>query len=232
MRPAYRLKNHRERLARYSNHLTFLTRCCSEGIVPNGLRIVVPVRSKEADRIAARASQSLLRERISDGHRQKTRISRQISRLESDLSQSLSTDQWSRLNKYCHDVGHHVHQTVKERQTCKFNRLISQKTQHHLSQPTLDRSKLVINLSSRPLSTMEEDVLALGLSFAIASRRIPQEEIISATEAVARRLDHKSADTLRLGVSAALRQAKPPKANLRLNNKKLSTISKMTPTSS
>ena len=138
--------------------MTLLTRCRSKGIVPNRLRIVVPVRSKEADRIVARASQALLRERISDGHRQKTRISRQISRLESDLSQSLSTDQWSRLDKYCHDAGHRVHQAVKERQTCKFNRLISQKTQHHLSQPTLDRSKLVINLSSRPLSTMEEDV--------------------------------------------------------------------------
>ena len=61
---------------------------------------------------------------------------------------------------------------------------------------------------------MEEDVLALGLSFTIAPRHIPQEEIISATEAVVHRLDHNSLDTLRLGVSTVLRQAKPPKANL------------------
>ena len=138
VRPAYRLKNHRERLARYSNHLTFLTRCRSEGIIPNRLRIVMPVRSKEADRIAARASQALLRELISDGHRQKSRISRQISRLESDLSQSLNADQWSRLNKYCQNAGHREHQAVKERQIRKFNSLNSQKTQNHLSQPTLD----------------------------------------------------------------------------------------------
>ena len=65
-----------------------------------------------------------------------------------------------------------------------------------------------------------KDVLALGLSFAIAPRHIPQEEIISATEAMARRLDHKSADTLRLGVSAALRKAKPPKANLSTQQRK------------
>ena len=60
----------------------------------------------------------------------------------------------------------------------------------------------------------------LGLSFAIAPRHIPLEEIISATEAMARRLDHKSADTLRLGVSAALRKAKPPKANLSTQQRK------------
>ena len=119
---------------------------------------------------SAKASQALLREWISDGQRQKTRISQQISRLESDRSQFLSADQRSRLDKYCHNAGHHMHQAVKERQTCKFNKLISHKTQHHLSQPTLDRSKLVINRSSRPLSPMEEDILALGLSFTIAPR--------------------------------------------------------------
>ena len=162
------------------------------------------VRLKEADRIAAKASQALLEEQISDGHRQQTRISWQITRLESDLSQSLSADQWSRLDKYYHNTGHRMHQAVKERQTFKFNRQIFQKTQHHPSQPTLDRSKLVINLSSRPLFPMEVDVLALGLSFTIAPRHIPWEEIISATEAMACTLDHKSADTLRLGVSAAL----------------------------
>ena len=69
-------------------------------------------------------------------------------------------------------------------------------------------------MSSRPLSPMEEEVLALGLSFAIAPKHIPYEEIITATEATARRLDQKSADALRLGVSAALQQAKPPRPNL------------------
>ena len=69
-------------------------------------------------------------------------------------------------------------------------------------------------MSSRPLSPMEEEVLTLVLSFAIAPKHIPYEEIITATEATARRLDQKSADALRLGVSAALQQAKPPRPNL------------------
>ena len=51
-------------------------------------------------------------------------------------------------------------------------------------------------------------------SFTIAPRHIPHQEIIAATEATARGLDQKTADTLRLGVSAALRKAKPPRPNL------------------
>ena len=78
-----------------------------------------------------------------------------------------------------------------------FNQIQHQKSQHTLSQATLDRSKLVVNLSSRPLSPVEE-VLALGLSFAIAPSRIPYRDIISATEATAHQLDHKAADSLRL----------------------------------
>ena len=110
-------------------------------------------------------------------------------------------------------------QAVKEKQTLKFTKFKHQKTQTQ-SQTTLDCSRLVVNLSSRRLSPVEEEVLALGLSFAIAPRHIPYEEIISATEATARRLDHKSADALRLGVSAALRHAKPPKPNLSAQQRK------------
>ena len=178
--------------------MTFLTRCRTSGIIPNGLRVALPVRSRKADQIEVRTSQALLRERIFEGHRQKTAISQQISRLESHLSQSLAPEQWSRLDSYCHDAAQCVHRAVKEKQSLKLNQLQHQKSQQPLSQATLDRSKLVVNLSSRPLSPVEEEVLPLGLSFAIAPSCIPYKDIISATEATARRLDHKAADSFRL----------------------------------
>ena len=89
-----------------------------------------------------------------------------------------------------------------------------------MPQTSLNHSKLVVNLSSRPLTTVEEEVLALGLSFAVAPRHIPHEETISATEAMARRLDQKAANTLRLGVSAALQRARLPKTNLSFQQRK------------
>ena len=72
----------------------------------------------------------------------------------------------------------------------------------------------MVNRSSRPLTPSEQEVLALGMSFAIAPSRIPHEEIIAATEALAHRLDQQTKDTLRLKIGGALQNAKPPKPNL------------------
>ena len=72
----------------------------------------------------------------------------------------------------------------------------------------------MVNRSSRPLTPSEQEVLALGMSFAIAPSRIPHEEIIAATEALAHRLDQQTKDTLRPRIGGALQNAKPPKPNL------------------
>ena len=64
-------------------------------------------------------------------------------------------------------------------------------------------------LSQRPVSPQEEEVLFLKLSFAITPK-----EIIAATEATSHKLDAKTADALRLGVSVTLQQAKQPRLNL------------------
>ena len=79
---------------------------------------------------------------------------------------------------------------------------------------TLDHSKLVVNLSHRQLTSQEQEVLALGLSFAVAPRSIPFTEIIAATEATAHTLDQNTAATLRTGIAEVLRRSKPPKANM------------------
>ena len=61
---AYRLKNTKEKLARYKNHLTFLIRCRNNKLVPKGLRISISIESTKAQLIAQRSRQALLRERI------------------------------------------------------------------------------------------------------------------------------------------------------------------------
>ena len=61
------------------------------------------------------------------------------------------------------------------------------------------------------------------LSFAVAPNQIPYKEIITVTEATARRLDQKSANVLRLGVSAVLQQTKPP--STQFNSARLVAVS-------
>lgn len=129
-----------------------------------------------------------------------------------DLSQSLDDAQWPRVDRLCKDSARHVHQDTKERQTKKFNTLLAQGTQR--PRPMLDHSKLIVNLSHRQLIPLEEEVLALGLSFAVTPRSIPVEEIIAETEATARRLDQKTAGTLRTKIAEVLKKSKPPKVNM------------------
>ena len=212
VRPAYRLKNCREKLARYSNHLTFLSRCRSHGFIPNGLKVHLPVKSEAADHIAERTSEALLRERIRTARRQKAITKLNVSRLESNLSQSLSTEQWPKVDELCRASAKRVHLSTKTRQIRKFENLQSQKPQP--SPQLLDPQKLVVNLSQKLLSPEEKNVLALGMSFAIAPKQIPYQEIIAATESLTHRIDERTAHALRLGISSALRDARPPRPNL------------------
>jgi len=71
IRTAYRLKHNREKLARYSNHLTFLLRCRKNQIIPNGVQVKLPINSMKGNRIAERTKGAVLRERISESRRRK-----------------------------------------------------------------------------------------------------------------------------------------------------------------
>ena len=77
----------------------------------------------------------------------------------------------------------------------KFNNLLSRRFGH----TTLDTSKVVKNLSTRPLS--EDESL---LYYAVTPRTIPTNSIIAATEATAKQLDTDTAEKLRAGVSKVL----------------------------
>ena len=79
---------------------------------------------------------------------------------------------------------------------------------------TLNKDRLVVNLSSQQLTESQRDVLALGLNFATAPKRVPVEDIIARTEQTARRLNEKDGQTLREEVQRCLREAKKPKPTL------------------
>ena len=61
---------------------------------------------------------------------------------------------------------------------------------------------------------MKERVLALGLNFAVAPKRVPYREIIASTEETARQLDADGDKQLRICVSKALHKAQTPRSNL------------------
>ena len=169
----------------------------------------------------------LLSERIGEAHKKTSGAEQLTSKFEAHL-QSLTPKWWSDLDEHYKEAAERVHRDTKRRQISKFTRLTAQQTRTL----TLDRSGLVINRISRQLTPIEEEVLALGLSFAITPSRIPYEEIVAATEALAHRIDQQTADTLRLKIGGVLQNAKPQGPTFHpVNAKPLWTCAKTTTSS-
>jgi len=72
----------------------------------------------------------------------------------------------------------------------------------------------VINLSNLVFPPSVFKVLGKGLNFALASRKIPVEDIICDIEFGIRGLPDRIKDTIRQDCAVALRKARPPKSNL------------------
>ena len=82
------------------------------------------------------------------------------------------------------------------------------------SRPRRFSDRWASNLSSRTLSTTEKDVLARGLNFAPAPRKIPVPEIVAAVESGLSRADPSQAHLARTKIVGCLARARPPPANL------------------
>ena len=72
----------------------------------------------------------------------------------------------------------------------------------------------VMNLSNKDLSQNTISELAKGPNFAVTSRKIPKEEIISQLESTIYRLPSEQVDNIRRQVTNILSKAKPPPPNI------------------
>ena len=72
----------------------------------------------------------------------------------------------------------------------------------------------MVNLTDRALTPAQEEVLKLGLNFALAPSKLPLTDTMAAVESGARRLSPEDADDLRGRVCGILRRAKVPRSNL------------------
>jgi hypothetical protein len=117
-------------------------------------------------------------------------------------------------------LSHDKHfETVKRTQIDKFDRLASRHkaaTSASSTTTTVDKTRWVINKSSRPLSTEEQNILEKGLNFAISDRKLPIKELIISTEEACAHMgeNNTNKDLLRAEIVQCLSRAKPPKPNI------------------
>ena len=206
-----------EKQAKLKNHLTFLIKCRDNNIIPKGLRIKLPCQFPGSTGQSIRFSHIILRKLIRAKRCESEHNKEEVKTFTKHLQTKLTPDQSEKLHSWCKEAAETVNRSTKESQRKKLENLIEQRRKRTRN---LDRKKLVRNLSNRVLTDNEEQVLMLGLNFAITPKQIPTADIISSMEATARQLDAPTANSLRVGISNVLNKARPPTPNLNHKMKK------------
>ena len=107
---------------------------------------------------------------------------------------------------------------TKERHLKKYMTLSTQDQQKQIAelqdQITIDKSKWVVNLSTKTLSPHDKNLLVKGLNFSVTPKSIPTKDIVAKVETVVKNLPMAEADNIRAKTSLVLQKASLPKDNL------------------
>ena len=111
---------------------------------------------------------------------------------------------------------------MKNNHLKKFNNLLKK---HQHQQPptenTIDKSKWIVNLSSKILTPAEEYLIQNGLNYSITSQTIPTSDIVAKVETANRTLPNREeVENIRAKTSLILQKAKLAKKNLPTEQKK------------
>ena len=203
--------------------MTFLKRCRDNQVVPKGLRISDKYHTEYARKILKKAELALVRERIAWTRRQLCRVDERIAILTEELWMTLNEEHYSTAKRMISASSTRTFNKAGSTQIAKFTKLTSygqknrRKQEEDLASHPLRRT--VINRSARNLTPVEEDVLALGLNFAVVPHVVPKEEIVQRVEPKLFHLKNDVAGNIRVQITEVLRRAKLPRSNLTKNMK-------------
>jgi hypothetical protein len=151
-------------LAKTVNHITFLTRCKSSGIIPIGLRLKTPFNSHRTSKFSLRAIRALLRDRIYFCWAKKSSLIQLIRKLEDYLRGIGGQVDQQPIFTAPESSFRHASHEQKINHIRKFPILNSERVKN-LPTSSSNHKKFVINLSKHVLSDSEEIILKKGLNF-------------------------------------------------------------------
>ena len=162
-----------ERLARYKNHFIFNLRCKSSRITPPSLRVKRRFSTPNAWRIANRASQGFLRERLRIAIREKQRLEDEQKWSAIGLQRTLDNDDFQKTMRMTEATAEATFKRCRDRQIRKFDSLLrsskpcpQRQTTIETTNSVVDKQKWIVNLSKHQLNEEETSVLTRGLNFA------------------------------------------------------------------
>ena len=157
-----------------------------------------------------------------DSYRQLCGVDERIAILTEELWLTLNEEHYSTAKRMISASSTRTFNKVRSTQIAKFTKLTSYGQKNRRKQEDLASHPLrrtVINRSARNLTPVEEDVLALGLNFAVAPRVLPTEEIVQRLEPKLFHLKNDVASNICVQITEVLRRAKLPRSNLTKNMK-------------
>ena len=150
------------KLSKCRNHVVFSARCKRSGLVPQSLRIKSPVNSANGWTIARDTGDRFLNERLRLSNQKFRRLEEERKKRELDLSGILSEAECDLLVETSSAAAERAFVKVKEKQRRKFVRQFERMRSKECSSK-VDKSKWVINLSTRELTKEERAVLERGI---------------------------------------------------------------------
>ncbi|CAB4014446.1 Hypothetical predicted protein, partial [Paramuricea clavata] len=168
-----------------------------------------------------KAELALVRERIAWTRRQLCRVDERILSLNEELWMTLNEEHYATAKRMISASSTKTFNKARSTQIAKFTKLTSfgrtHRRQEDLASHPLQRT--VINMSARRLTPVEEDVLALGLNFAVVPRVLPKEEFVQRLEPKLYHMTNDEASNIRVQITEVLRRATLPASNLTKNKK-------------
>ena len=206
-----------EKLARYKNPVVFNLRCKSSGVIPSYLRVRPPLKTARAQRIAERAMEAFLQERIREAVTKKKKLDDDRKWIALGLKRRLDRSDFDKVVGMVTRCGESTFVKTKSKQEEKFARF-QKKTEVPRRHQT--HEKWIKNLSNHQLTKEETSVLGRGLNFAPVPSKVPTKDIIASVEPALHHHDNPSeANVARAAVCNILRNSKPPRDNLTFGEK-------------
>ena len=134
-----------------------------------------------------------------------------ITRRKQELEQVLSSEDYQKVCGLCSTAAEHTLRRARALHQEKLEKLTKKKAD---SLRPEGASRWVNNRTDKQLSSVQTEVLALGLNFTPAPSTLPLNDFASAIESGACKLDRDLANDLRGRACGLLRKAKLPKSNL------------------
>lgn len=190
------------KLATTESHVAFLGLCLDHTLVPRGLRLDIDPRCKREEKWKIKAEEERIkthrREFRSEIYRTRGRLTGIINALRRRGGDDASLAHLVTLGSH-----RYINQQIKceKGKNDKFTRLLLSNGPlvfHNRAYSTPDNSKTVINLSAKPLSMEERQLLSLGAKFATPPKRQPMLELTAKCQVIAEtagRQSHKTGTT-------------------------------------